>query len=76
MSDTVGAAPLMEGYMHVAEAARELGLTRRAVLARIERGDMKAERIHPKLWVIPVAEVDRWRELGRLKPGPKPKAEE
>jgi excisionase family DNA binding protein len=62
----------MEGYMHVAEAARELGLTRRAILARIERGEMRAERVHPKLWLIPIEEVDRWRGRGKLKPGPKP----
>ena len=61
--------------MHVAEAARELGLTRRAILARIERGEMRAERVHPKLWLIPIDEVDRWRGRGKLKPGPKPRKE-
>ena len=59
--------------MHLTEAARELGITRRALLARIARGEMKAERVHPKLWLVSRQEVERWKSLGRLKPGPKPR---
>ena len=66
----------MEGYMHVAEVARELGLTHRAVLARIARGEMKAERVHPQLYLIPTEEVERWRGRGKLKPGPKRRSED
>ncbi len=58
-------------YMTVDEAARELGLTRRGVHKRIERGDMRAERFGDRVVLIPVDEVQRWREIGRLKPGPK-----
>lgn len=63
----------MEGYMHVAEVARELGLTHRAVLARIARGEIKAERVHPQLYLVPLDEVMRVKQIGRLKPGPKPR---
>ena len=66
---------VQEGYMHVAEAARELGLTHRAVLARIQRGELKAERVHPQLYLIPRDEVERAKAGGRLKPGPKPRRE-
>ena len=60
--------------MYVAEVARELGLTHRAVLARIARGEIKAERVHPQLYLVPIDEVSRVKQIGRLKPGPKPKA--
>ena len=63
----------MEGYMHVAEVARELGLTHRAVLARIARGEIKAERVHPQLYLVPREEVERAKAAGPLKRGPKPK---
>jgi excisionase family DNA binding protein len=60
-------------YMTVAQAAAELGMSARAVRNRIERGEMKAEQLNPRLLLIPRAEVDRWREIGRLRPGPKPR---
>jgi excisionase family DNA binding protein len=63
----------MEGYMHLAEAAHELGVTRRALLARIARGEMVAERVHEKLWLVSRDEVERQRRIGRRKPGPKPR---
>jgi excisionase family DNA binding protein len=66
----------MEGYMNLSEAAQELGLTRRALIARIARGEMAAERVHEKLWLVSRDEVERQRKLGRLKPGPKPRASE
>jgi excisionase family DNA binding protein len=66
----------MEGYMHLTEAARELGVTRRALLARIARGDMTALRVHEKLWLVSTEEVERWKSLGKLKPGPKPQRAE
>ena len=59
----------------VAEAARELGLTARAVLNRIERGELKAERVHARLWLIPRSEVERLRGTGKFKPGPKPRVQ-
>jgi excisionase family DNA binding protein len=65
----------MQEYMTVTAAATELGLTPDAVRRRLERGIMTGIRVHARLWVIPRAEVDRWRPQGRLRPGPKPKAE-
>jgi len=58
--------------MTVQEAAAELGLSVRAVLNRIERGELHAERMGARLWVIPASEIARQRAIGRLKPGPKP----
>lgn len=56
----------------VAEAARELGLSVEAVHKRLRAGVMRGERISPRLWLVPRAEVERWRVLGRRKPGPVP----
>jgi excisionase family DNA binding protein len=60
----------------VSEAAAELGLTVHAVAKRLREGKMQGEQVHPRLWLIPRAEVDRWKARGRLKPGPKRKVEE
>ena len=60
----------------VAETAQELGLTVRGVQERLRRGLMRGERVSPRLWMIPRAEVERWRTLGRQKPGRKPKGEQ
>ena len=57
----------------VPQAAKLLGLTERGVLKRIERGDMRAERLGGKVWVIPREEIERWTVLGRQRPGRKPK---
>jgi len=57
----------------VAEAAQELGISVRAIQHRIERGQMKGERISARLWLIPRDEVERWKQLGRQRPGRKPK---
>ena len=59
-------------YLSVDEAAAALGLTVRAIRLRIQRGDMRAERIGVRVWAIPREEVERWRAIGRLKPGPRP----
>jgi excisionase family DNA binding protein len=59
-------------YMTVAEAARALGVSERAIHKRIAGGLMRAERFGAHVWQIPVEEVERWRSIGRLKPGPKP----
>ena len=64
---------IREGYLDVSTAAHELGLTRRALLARIARGEMEAERVHTNLWLVSREEVERQRRIGRRKPGPKPR---
>jgi excisionase family DNA binding protein len=61
-------------YLTVTQAAAEFGMSPRGVRFRIERGEMAAERINPRLMLIPRAEVERWKELGRQKPGPKREA--
>lgn len=55
-------------YMTVTEAAQELGITDRAVRARIKRGDIRAERVGPRLWLIPKDEIEAWRDLGKARP--------
>ena len=59
--------------MSVREAAVALGMSERAIRNRIERGDMQATRIGARVFVIPRSEVERWQQLGRKRPGPKPR---
>ena len=61
--------------MTVTQAAEALGLTAAGVRRRIVRGEMKANLLSPKLWGIPTEEVEQWRSVGTLKPGPKRRAE-
>ncbi len=61
----------MEDYLTVSEAAGILGLSVHGVRKRIERGEMTAVRVNARLWLIPRAEVERHRAIGRLQPGPK-----
>lgn len=61
----------MEGYMTVREAAAAIGVDGATVRRRLERGELRGERINPRLWLIPVAEVEHARQVGRHKPGPK-----
>ena len=56
----------------IAEAARVLGMSENGIRRRIQRGDMVAERVGARLLVIPTHEVERWRQLARQRPGPKP----
>jgi excisionase family DNA binding protein len=56
----------------IAEAAAVLGLTVRGVQERVRRRHMHGVRVSPRLWLIPRSEVERAKEAGRLKPGPKP----
>ena len=58
--------------MTVQQAAEALGMSVRGIRERIERGEMQAERLGARVWAIPREEVERWRQLGRQKPGPKP----
>jgi excisionase family DNA binding protein len=59
-------------YVTVQQAADELGLSLRGIRERIRRGDMRAERLGERVWAIPREEVERWKQLGRQRPGPKP----
>jgi excisionase family DNA binding protein len=60
-------------YMTVADAAKALEVSGRAIRARIAAGQMHAEQVNPRLWMIPLAEVERWKAIGRLKRGPAPR---
>lgn len=63
-------------YITVQQAANELRLSARGVRERIERGEMTADQLGPRLWAIAREEVERQRLIGRFKPGPKPKNNE
>ena len=56
----------------VTQAAEQLGVDKRTIHRRLERGEMRGMRVHEKLWLVPQAEVERWKQRGKLKPGPKP----
>ncbi|MGD9890695.1 MAG: excisionase family DNA-binding protein [Dehalococcoidia bacterium] len=61
--------------MTIREAAAELGVTPRALQLRIKNGEMRAERIGSFL-LIPRAEVERWKEIGKRKGGRPRKAKD
>jgi excisionase family DNA binding protein len=61
-------------YMTVNQAARVLGLAPVTVRLRLRKGIMRGERLG-RDWLIPREEVERWRDVGRLPSGPKPRGE-
>ena len=67
---------MAETYMTVTEAAREMGISERTLHNRIKAGTVSAKRFGERVWMIPDVEVERFRGVGRLKPGPKPRAGE
>jgi excisionase family DNA binding protein len=60
-----------QDYCTVAEAAAILGIPERTIAYRLSRGMMQGERAGARLWLIPRAEVERWRGRGKLPSGPK-----
>jgi excisionase family DNA binding protein len=64
---------LERDYLTAAEAAAILGLPGRTVRYRLERGIMRGVAVNPRLWLVPRAEVERWRAVGTLRAGRKPR---
>ncbi len=62
-------------FLTAAEAAAALGLPGRTVRNRLQRGIMRGVAVNPRLWLVSRAEVERWREVGKLPPGRKPRPE-
>jgi excisionase family DNA binding protein len=64
----------VKGYMNVKEAAKELGITPRAVEYHVKVGNLDAERVSDRMFLIKDEEVQRFAqeraESGRQKPGP------
>jgi excisionase family DNA binding protein len=58
----------MQQELTTAEAAEALGVSIDTVRARIQRGQMQARRVGARLLLVPQSEVDRWRQLGKLRP--------
>jgi excisionase family DNA binding protein len=56
-----------------AEAATLLGLPGRTVRNRLQRGIMRGVAVNPRLWLVSRAEVERWREVGKLRRGGRPR---
>ncbi len=59
--------------MTVSEAAIVLNVNTATIRYRIQRGDMQAERAGVRLWLIQREEVERWKVIGKLPRGPKPR---
>jgi excisionase family DNA binding protein len=57
----------------VAQAAAELGITPATLRARLQRGVMQGRSLAGRVWLIPRAEVERWRPRGHLRPGRHPR---
>jgi excisionase family DNA binding protein len=71
-----GYTPGMErtaGLLTVSEAARELGLSRQALYHRLHSGLLHGLRIGQRAWVIPAGEVERAKQEGPLRRGPRPR---
>jgi len=58
-------------YYTPTQAAEAMGITGRALRKRIERGEVQATRLSVHVVLIPTAEVERLRGVGKFKPGRK-----
>ena len=63
-------------YLTASEAAAALELPLRTVQYRLRRGIMQGVPVNARLWLVPRAEVERWRGQGKLRPGRKPRSAE
>ncbi len=61
--------------MTPAQAALELGISERAVQHRLKAGLLRGDNYGGRIWLIPREEVERAKAVGKLKPGPKRRAE-
>lgn len=57
----------MDTHMTLVEAAAALGLSVSALRTRAEKGYIQAEKVGPRMWLIPRDEVEKWKGKGRLK---------
>ena len=60
----------LEGFVVIAEAAQELGITPDAVWKTIKRGQLQGRQVG-RQWFIPRPELERFKVLPRRR-GPKP----
>ncbi len=60
-------------FLTVAEAATELGISPRTLAYRLQHGLMQGERVGARLWLIPRAEVERFRGRGKISPPGRPR---
>jgi excisionase family DNA binding protein len=62
---------MKQDVLTVSEAAREIGIPLRTLYNRIRSGDCTALRLGPRAIVVTRTEVERQKQLGTLKSGPK-----
>ena len=60
-------------YLTITEASAVLEVPLRTLRYRLLHGFVHGERIHARLWLIPRAEVERWRGRGDLPRGRRPR---
>jgi excisionase family DNA binding protein len=60
-----------DNRLTVAQAARELGLSVRAVQYRLREGLLRGTNYGGRIWFIPREAVEEAKRRGRLKPGRK-----
>lgn len=63
---------VLPDLLTVAEAAEAMGIGRQGVHDRIRAGMIQAVKPSARLLLIPRAEVERFRGVGKLPTGPKP----
>jgi excisionase family DNA binding protein len=56
-------------YLTIKEAAAILGVPGRTIAYRLQKGFMRGEHVNPRLWLIPRAEIERWKGRGALPRG-------
>lgn len=56
---------IADKFYTVAEACEVLGLTRQRVCAIIKSGQLKAEKVHNMLWIIPARSLEEFKLLDR-----------
>jgi excisionase family DNA binding protein len=55
----------VEGFLRVAEAASELGVSARRVRQLIMAGALQAQRLSPRLYLVERTSVERYKGLRR-----------
>lgn len=71
LKDHEAPAPtVLADVMTIAEAAKAMGVTTQGVHDRISRGWISSIKVSDRLLMIPKADVERFRGLGKLPSGP------
>lgn len=55
-------------YLTIAQAAELMGISPRALRNRIERGEVEAVRVNPRLLMVLESEARKWEGRGKMRP--------